>query len=39
MAKSGKKRVVNSNGIKRVSKDRALIGVSNAQIINKLWQK
>jgi hypothetical protein len=36
MAQSAKKRVVNSNGIKRVSKDRIAVGIRNFEILNKL---
>jgi hypothetical protein len=36
MAKSAKKRVVNSNGVKRVSKDRIAVGVRNLDIVNRL---
>jgi len=36
MAKSAKKRVVNSKGIKRVSKDRVAVGVRNLDIVSKL---
>lgn len=38
MAKSAKKRGINSKGVKRVSKDRIAVGVSNFAILNKLKQ-
>jgi hypothetical protein len=36
VAKSSKKRVVNSNGVKRVSKDRVAVSVSNHKVISKI---
>ena len=36
MAKSQKKRVTNTKGVKRVSADRATVGVRNFEIINRL---
>jgi len=36
MAKSAKKRVANSKGIKRVSKDRVAVGVRNLEIVSKI---
>jgi hypothetical protein len=36
VAKSAKKRVVNSRGVKRVSKDRAAVGVRNLEIVSKI---
>jgi len=36
MAQSEKKRVVNNNGVKRVSKDRTAVGIRNFQLLNKL---
>jgi hypothetical protein len=36
MAKSAKKRGVTQRGVKRVSADRAAVGMRNFQLINKL---
>jgi hypothetical protein len=36
MAKSAKKRGVNQRSVKRVSADRAIVGMRNFQLINKL---
>jgi len=36
MAKSQKKRLNNGRGVKRVSADRATVGIRNFEIINRL---
>ena len=36
MAKSIKKRLKNANGVKKVSKDRAVVGVRNLEIVSKI---
>jgi hypothetical protein len=36
MAKSAKKRVANTNGVKRVSSDRANTGAENNRLVNHL---
>jgi hypothetical protein len=36
VAKSSKKRLLNSKGVKRVSKDRVAVGVRNLEIISKI---
>lgn len=36
MAKSSKKRINNTKGVKRVSADRTTVGVRNFEIINRL---
>lgn len=36
MAKSSKKRLKSSNGVKRVSKDRVAVGARNLEIVSKI---
>jgi hypothetical protein len=36
MAKSSKKRLKSSNGVKHVSKSRAAVGVRNLEIVSKI---
>jgi hypothetical protein len=36
MAKSIKKRLKNANGVKKVSKDRIVVGVRNLEIVSKI---